>query len=166
MGNQTTTTFGPILAKQIKDYVQEQLRLNGLVKDPLTQKRLARRECWAAISGFALAPMPSGSGEGEDEPPTVYAHSWTEVRWSVADQVWETAPDGRTGTTTSNYVIASDPTQTFASGSVLRVYAADDTDTGETVWIASYYLNVPAGADYEVLMSYGGAWTVNYPKDH
>lgn len=128
----TISTFAPQTARQIAKYVSDRLPHGATPFNPIVTTSPAWRKCFAKITGNATI----GS---------IKAHSWIEQRWNYSTKAFENAPDGRSGTTSFNYLVVFPETDTaLDTDTIVEATRVEDGDTGVNVWLASS-VSLPIG---------------------
>lgn len=122
--NIPAVVFSPELAKQIADFVKNEIaKRNG--ETPIRGQITPKKTVPAKITGSAV------SG-------TVWKHSWVQVRWNHSSLNWENIPDGKSGTTSTNYLInGADKEAKIPNDTVVIANRVDKPDTGESYWVGS-----------------------------
>lgn len=126
----TITTFSPDTARQIARYVKEEMRRMGSPTNPVKGRWVSTKQCFAKITG-------NNTADG------ISTHSWSEVWWDFTNKEWIEVPDGREGTTASNFLISVDPTEVLDTDKVFFAVLQDDADTGMNIWVGISSSSLP-----------------------
>src|SRR4051812_23191078 len=118
----TVTTFAPELAREIARFVKEEVRRIRDPRNPINGRWVSTKSCFAKITG-------SNTADG------ISTHSWSEVWWDFENGEWAEVPDGRSGTTDSNFLVSVDPTEVLDTDKVFYAVLQDDADTGMNIWV-------------------------------
>ena len=131
--NNRVTAFGPKTARAIARYVDKNIRIIDEPTNEIGGRKISQTNTFAKVSGSAVV-----SG--------VVQHSWTEVRWNITTKEWEDVPEGRSGTTTVDYLINSqDVTVAFASTTIIQIRKCEDPVTRMNFWAGGDSLEFPTG---------------------